>query len=119
MRPAALSAAGGRTLTLEGGRNEGRDFSKWNDVWRTLCGEYGARSSRDIAGDDNTQVMQIAGLSMAAHAQAVVDPAEAQKVLDLLALKYPKQSATPPPMPSPADVRIFRVTPTVISVPRM
>ena len=66
--------------------------------------------------DDNTQVMQIAGLSMAAHAQAVVDPAEAQKVLDLLALKYPKQSATPPPMPSPADVRIFRVTPTVISV---
>ncbi len=35
---------------------------------------------------------------------------------DLLMQKYPPQDALPLPMPTPADVRIFRVTPTVISV---
>ena len=39
---------------------EGRDFSRWNDVARTLRGEYGARSSRDIPGDDETQVIYVA-----------------------------------------------------------
>jgi len=52
---------------------------------------------------------------MAAHAQAVVDLAEGEKVLRMLMQKYPQQDL-PLPMPSPADVRIFRVTPTVISV---
>lgn len=61
--------------------------------------------------------MEITGLSMAGHAQAVVDdPAEAEKALRLLMLKYPQQKSLPLPMPSPADVRIFRVKPTVISV---
>jgi hypothetical protein len=53
---------------------------------------------------------------MAAHAQAVVDPAEADKVLRMLPLKYPEQVALPVPMPKQDGVRIFRVTPTVISV---
>ena len=61
-------------------------------------------------------LMAITGLSMAAHAQAVVDPAEANKVLRMLPLKDPEQIAVPVAMPSPEDVRIFRVTPTVISV---
>lgn len=66
---------------------------------------------------DTPQVMEITGLSMAARAHAVVDPAEAEKALRLLMLKYPQQtSANLPAMPSPADVRIFRVTPMVISV---
>ena len=65
---------------------------------------------------DTPQVMEITGLSMAARAQAVVDPAEAEKALRLLMLKYPPQGSIPLPMPTPADVRIFRVTPTVISV---
>ena len=60
--------------------------------------------------------MEITGLSMAAHAQAVADPAEAEKALRLLMAKYPRQAGLPLPMPTPADVRIFRVTPTVISV---
>ena len=58
--------------------------------------------------------MEITGLSMAAHAQVVVDPTEAEKALRLLMLKYPEQSSIPLPMPTPTDVRIFRVTPTVI-----
>jgi hypothetical protein len=61
--------------------------------------------------------MAITGLSMAARAQVVVDPAEAEKALRLLMLRYPQQQESLPlPMPTPADVRIFRVTPTVISV---
>jgi hypothetical protein len=65
---------------------------------------------------DTPQVMEITGLSMAARAQAVVDPTEAEKALRLLMLKYPHQDSIPLPMPTPADVRIFRVTPTVISL---
>jgi hypothetical protein len=34
----------------------------------------------------------------------------------MLPLKYPEQVALPVSMPTPADVRTFRVTPTVISV---
>lgn len=65
---------------------------------------------------DTPQVMEITGLSMAAHAQAVDDRAEAEKVLRMLPLKYPEQESLPVAMPTPEDVRIFRVTPTVISV---
>jgi hypothetical protein len=46
----------------------------------------------------------------------VLDPSEAEKALRLLMLKYPQQVSIALPMPTPADVRIFRVTPTVISV---
>jgi nitroimidazol reductase NimA-like FMN-containing flavoprotein (pyridoxamine 5'-phosphate oxidase superfamily) len=65
---------------------------------------------------DTPQVMDITGLSMAARAQAVVDPAEAEKALRLLMAKYPQQTSMPVPMPASADVRVFRVTPAVISV---
>jgi hypothetical protein len=53
---------------------------------------------------------------MAARATVVVDPTEAEKALSLLMRKYPPQDSLQLPMPTPADVRIFRVTPTVISV---
>lgn len=42
------------------GRDEGKNYSRWNDVIRTLRGEYGARSTRDTPGDDNTQVIYVA-----------------------------------------------------------
>jgi nitroimidazol reductase NimA-like FMN-containing flavoprotein (pyridoxamine 5'-phosphate oxidase superfamily) len=89
-----------------------------------LCGiksQKAANLARDdrlslTIDHDTPQVMEITGLSMAARAQAVVDTAEAEKVLRLLMLKYPEQASLPLPMPKPADVRIFRVTPVVISV---
>jgi hypothetical protein len=34
----------------------------------------------------------------------------------MLPLKYPEQASMPGPMPTAEQVRIFRVTPTVISV---
>jgi nitroimidazol reductase NimA-like FMN-containing flavoprotein (pyridoxamine 5'-phosphate oxidase superfamily) len=89
-----------------------------------LCGpdsQKAANLARDdrvslTIDHDTPQVMEITGLSMAAHAQAVADSAEGEKALRMLMLKYPQQASLPLPMPSPADVRIFRVTPTVISV---
>jgi hypothetical protein len=65
---------------------------------------------------DTSELMAITGLSMAARARLGTDRAEANKVLRLLPLKYPDQQALPVKMPTPDDVRIFRVTPAVISV---
>ena len=88
-----------------------------------LCGrdsQKAANLARDdrvsLAIDHDTpQVMEITGLSMAAHAHAIVDPAEAEEALRLLMLKYPEQTS-PLPAPAPSEVRLFRVTPVVISV---
>ena len=67
--------------------------------------------------DDTPDIMAITGLSMAAHATPVTDRAEAEKVLRMLPSKYAEQKTPLPfPMPTPDDVRLFRVTPTVISV---
>jgi nitroimidazol reductase NimA-like FMN-containing flavoprotein (pyridoxamine 5'-phosphate oxidase superfamily) len=89
-----------------------------------LCGPESQKAS-NLARDnrvsltidhDTPQVMEITGLSMAARAELVMDTNEAEKALRLLMLKYPEQKSLPLAMPSPADVRIFRVTPYVISV---
>src|SRR5579884_2515889 len=87
-----------------------------------LCGrdsQKAANLARDsrvslTIDHDTPQVMEITGLSMAAHARLVSDRAEAEKALALLMSKYPEQVSLPGPMPGPEDVSIFRVTPTVI-----
>lgn len=89
-----------------------------------LCGldsQKAANLARDdrasLAIDHDTpDLMAITGLSMAAHAEAVVDRDEASRILGLFPLKYPENIAVPIPMPTPEDVKIFRVTPAVISV---
>ncbi|MCA8204177.1 MULTISPECIES: pyridoxamine 5'-phosphate oxidase family protein [Burkholderia] len=89
-----------------------------------LCGlesQKAANLARDdrvslTIDHDTSDLMAITGLSMAAHARPVTDRAEAEKVLRMLPLKYPDMQAPPMPMPSPDEVRIFRVIPTVISV---
>lgn len=65
---------------------------------------------------DTDDLMAISGLSMAGRARPVEDRAEAEQVLRLLAQQYPPDISLPVDMPTPDDVRIFRVTPTVISV---
>src|SRR6266705_2408722 len=89
-----------------------------------LCG-LDSQKAANLARDDRVSLtidhdtpdlIAITGLSMAAHAQAVVDQAEAGKILRMLPLKYPEQVSLSVPMPTPEDVRIFRLTPTVISV---
>lgn len=89
-----------------------------------LCG-LDSQKAANIARDnrvsltidhDTPQVMEITGLSMAARATPVLDPAEGEKVLRMLMAKYPPQGDLPLAMPTSADVRIFRVAPSVISV---
>ncbi|MCX7042529.1 MAG: two-component system sensor histidine kinase CreC [Gammaproteobacteria bacterium] len=38
----------------------GQDYSRWNDVYLTLQGRYGARSTRTDPDDDSTSVMHVA-----------------------------------------------------------
>jgi nitroimidazol reductase NimA-like FMN-containing flavoprotein (pyridoxamine 5'-phosphate oxidase superfamily) len=89
-----------------------------------LCG-LDSQKAMNIAHDnrvsltidhDADQIMGITGLSMAARAVAVTDRNEARRVLGMLPAKYPTQHSLPGPMPEPEQVRIFRLTPVVISV---
>ena len=89
-----------------------------------LCG-LDSQKAANLAHDDRVSLtidhdtpdlMASTGLSMAARAQLVSDQAEAERVLGLMPLRYPAQTKLPVPMPKPGDVRIFRLTPTVISV---
>lgn len=89
-----------------------------------LCG-LDSQKARNLAQDDRlsltidhdtADLMAITGLSMAARAHAVNDRAEAEKVLRMLPLKYPEAQPLPMKMPTPDEVRLFRITPSVISV---
>jgi two-component system sensor histidine kinase CreC len=50
----------GRVLFDSENRAVGADYSQWRDVARTLRGEYGARSTRDVEADDTSGVMHVA-----------------------------------------------------------
>ncbi|MBS1197300.1 MAG: histidine kinase [Proteobacteria bacterium] len=52
------------------GRLEGKDYSRWRDVSRSMAGEYGARTTPDIEGDDRTAVMYV-GAPIRANGQIV------------------------------------------------
>jgi len=91
-----------------------------------LCG-LESQKARNLARDDRVSItidhdtpdiLSITGLSMAARAHRVTDPAEAEKVLRMLPLKYPDAapSTAALKMPTPDQVALFRVEPEVISV---
>jgi PPOX class probable F420-dependent enzyme len=117
MSIATLRPDGWPQATTVGYANEGLELY-------FLCGadsQKAANLSRDdrvsvTINDDTPQVMDITGLSMAAHAELVVDPAEAEKAIRLLVAKYPYQTSAELPAPEPEDVRVFRLIPVVISV---
>lgn len=82
-----------------------------------------SQKAQNLARDDRVSLtidhdvptpLAITGLSMAAHARPVAEPAEVNRFLQKLAAKYPEYASLP--MPSLDDIRVFRVTPTVISV---
>ena len=50
----------GRVLFDSENRAVGADHSQWRDVARTLRGEYGARATREVEGDDSSGVMHVA-----------------------------------------------------------
>lgn len=91
-----------------------------------LCG-LDSQKARNLAHDnrvsvtidhDTADIMAITGLSMAARAYRVSDPAEAAKVIGMLPMKYPDAPAgtTQMKMPTPDEVALFRVVPEIVSV---
>ncbi|MFN3514624.1 MAG: pyridoxamine 5'-phosphate oxidase family protein [Phenylobacterium sp.] len=117
MRLATLRPDGWPQTTSVGYANDGLTLY-------FLCGQESQKAAnlaRDdrvsLAIDDDTpQVMQIQGLSMAARARRVTDEAEGARALGLLFARYPAQEGMTFTLPAPAEVAIFRLTPTVISV---
>lgn len=69
------------------GRDVGRDNSRWNDVYRTLRGEYGARSSPEVPGDTTRTVMHVAA--------PIRDPNDGSTLIGVLSLSQPNRSIDP------------------------
>ena len=55
-----VTDATGLVVYDSAGLDVAKDYSQWNDVKRTLLGQYGARSSRTIKGDNRTQSIYVA-----------------------------------------------------------
>ena len=55
-----VTDAGGTVVYDSEGRDLGADYSQWRDVYLTLRGEYGARSTPAKPGDDLSTVMHVA-----------------------------------------------------------
>jgi two-component system, OmpR family, sensor histidine kinase CreC len=55
-----ITDASGRVLLDSTGSDVGKDYSRWNDVARTLRGQYGARTTEEIPGDERSTVMYVA-----------------------------------------------------------
>lgn len=84
LRVYVTDAAGRMVLDSGGHAPPGADFSRWRDVALTLRGEYGARTTREIPGDDRSTVLFVAapvlhlgqtiGVLTVAKAVATVQP---------------------------------------------
>jgi len=82
------------------GRDVGKDYSRWRDVLLTLRGEYGARSTEAVPGDETSTVMHVAapvrdgdriiGVVTVAKPNDSVQPfiARAERRLVVLAIGY-------------------------------
>lgn len=55
-----VTDAKGTVLLDSSGQDVGKDYSRWNDVYLTLRGQYGARSTRSDPADETTSVMHVA-----------------------------------------------------------
>lgn len=70
------------------GRDLGRDNSRWNDVYLTLRGQYGARSTPEIPGDDSRTVMHVAA--------PIYDPdADGKRLIGVLSVAQPNHAYQP------------------------
>lgn len=55
-----VTDAEGIVLADSAGEAVGQDYSRWNDVYLTLRGQYGVRSTAAVPGDDSSTVMHVA-----------------------------------------------------------
>ncbi|NJD06328.1 MAG: two-component system sensor histidine kinase CreC [Methylococcaceae bacterium] len=75
-------------------RAVGQDYSRWNDVARTLQGRYGARSSLDDPADRKSSVMHVAAPIR-----------DGDRLIGVLAVAYPTALLQPIVETSEAEVR--------------
>ena len=68
----------------------GQDYSRWNDVYLTLQGKYGVRSTRSYEGDSNSSTMFIAA---PIYYQAA--PNQQQKLIGVVSIGKPNSSLQP------------------------
>jgi len=62
----------------------GQDYSRWNDVYLTLQGKYGARSTRSVPGDENSTVMYVAAPIR-----------DGERIIGVLTVAKPNQTVAP------------------------
>lgn len=79
-----LTDAKGRVIFDSSGKAVGQDYSRWNDVWLTLRGNYGARSTRTDPADEQSSVMYVA-------APVIVE----NKIIGVLSVGKPNISMAP------------------------
>ncbi|HDS1735754.1 MULTISPECIES: two-component system sensor histidine kinase CreC [Pseudomonas] len=79
-----VTDAKGIVLLDSAGHDLGQDYSRWNDVYLTLQGQYGARSSRSDPEDENTSVMHVAAPIM-----------DAGKIIGVVTVAKPNSSLQP------------------------
>ena len=83
-----ITDARGTVVYDSEGRDIGRDNSRWNDVYRTLRGEYGVRSTPEVPGDDSRTVMYVAA--------PILDPdSGAKQLIGVLTVGQPNHAFEP------------------------
>ncbi len=80
-----ITDAAGRVVFDSRGRDLGQDYSRWNDVYLTLRGQYGARSTREDTKDPLSSVMYVGA--------PILDPAG--HLLGVISLGKPSLSVMP------------------------
>ncbi len=83
-----VTDANGIVIFDSQGRDLGQDYSRWNDVYLTLRGRYGARSTRSDPDDEGSSVMHVAAPILdRSHTPA--------RILGVLTVAKPNQTFAP------------------------
>lgn len=79
-----ITDARGIVLFDTTGADVGKDYSRWNDVYLTLRGKYGVRSTRADPYDEHSTVMHVAA--------PVLDPDDRGRIIGVLTVAKPNAS---------------------------
>ncbi|MDS4020944.1 MAG: two-component system sensor histidine kinase CreC [Candidatus Competibacter sp.] len=79
-----ITDGNGIVIFDSGGRDTGRDYSRWNDVYLTLRGRYGARTTRADPNDERSSVMYVAAPIR-----------DGERIIGALAVAKPSSSVQP------------------------